>query len=228
MKEVHVLFGFSERAGKRLQRKLEAQAQQAGYVMRYATRYRKEGIKQFVHEHPEYTVLILQESMQDIYPYTAEELAELMDDAHLNIIVSLSKSHKGSFYMKQLYAAGILNALYEEDATVENIFRLILYKRTRKECREYYDIISHSDATKALNVIDENKMNRYILYIEDSASEEEVINKFQYLHGISKRFENIYLAEHLPDYIKKILESNELYRGLTEKQEKRKWWSFLK
>lgn len=228
MRDVYVLFGFSEMAGKGLQRKLEAQAKLSGYKMHYATRYRKEGIKQFIHEHPEYTILILQESMQDNYPYTAEELAELMDDAHLNIIVSLNKSHKGSFYMKQLYAAGILNALYEEDATVEHIFRLMLYVRTRKECRSYYDIINNSDAAKSLNIIDEDKMTRYIMYIEDSASEAEVISKFQYLHSISKRFESLYLVEHLPEYIKKILETNDLFQSLTEKQEKRKRWWFFK
>lgn len=228
MKELYVLFGFSETTGKRLQRKLEALAQQAGYVMHSATRYRKEGIKQFLHEHPEYTILVLQESMQDSYPYTAEELSELMDNAHLNIVVSLSKSHKGSSYMKELYAAGILNALYEEDATVDNIFRFMLYLRTRKESRRYYDIMNNSDAADVLNIIDNEKITRYIMYIGDSASEEEVVNKFRYLNSISKRCEMFYLAEQLPDYIKQILESDDSFQCLTEKQEKRKWWSFLK
>lgn len=228
MKELYVLFGLSETSGKRLQRKLEMQAQHAGYVLHGATRYRKEGIKQFIREHPEYTILVLQESMQDNYPYSAEELSELMDDAHLNIVVSLSKTHKGSFYMKELYAAGILNALYEEDATVDNIFRLLLYVRTRGESRRYYEIKSNSDAAKALNIIDEDKIHRYIMYIEDSASEEEVINKFRYLNSISKRCEMVYLVEQLPEYIQRILELDDLFRSLSEKREKRKWWSFLK
>ena len=95
--------------------------------------------------------------MQSSYPYTAEELAELMDDYNLNIIVSLSKSHRANQYMKILYTAGILNALYEEDATAANIMNLILYPRTRKICREYYQITTAADILDTLEVVDEQK-----------------------------------------------------------------------
>ena len=227
MKDLYVLFGLSEINGKNFQRKLEIQAQQSGYVIHSATRYRKEGIKQFIHEHPEYNILVLQETMQDNYPYTSEELSELTDDAHINVVVSLGKSHRGTDYMRELYASGILNAIYEDDATIDTVFRLILYLRTRKEARKYYDIINNSDAARALQVIDDEKMKRYIAYIEDSAREEEVIGKFRYLNSISKKYEMFYLVKQLPDYVKQILESEASYKELSVKQEKRKWWSFL-
>lgn len=61
--------------------------------------------------------------MQTNYPYTAEELAELMDDYHLNIVISIKKSHRADRFMKVLYTAGILNALYEDDATAKILWQ---------------------------------------------------------------------------------------------------------
>ena len=155
IEKLYILCGLSNAASETIRSALVDAAQEHGYEAVCVSRYRKEGIRQYLSEHPEFRILVLQEAMQSSYPYTAEELAELMDDYHLNIIVSINKSHRANAYMKVLYTAGILNALYEEDATAKNIMNRILYPRTRKECREYYQIKNTSDALQALDIINE-------------------------------------------------------------------------
>ena len=167
MEKLYILCGLSNEAGNALRSALAEKAGELGYETVCVSRYRKEGIRQYISEHPEFRILILQEAMQSNYPYTAEELAELMDDYHLNIIISINKSHRANQYMKVLYTAGILNALYEEDATAENIFKRILYPRTRRECRTYYQITTAADAMSALDVVDEERVQGYLANIEE-------------------------------------------------------------
>jgi|GEM_PF-6851890 len=203
-------------------------AGEKGYEAVCVNRYRKEGILQYVSEHPEFTVLVLQEAMQGNYPYTAEELAELADDYHLNIIVLISKSHKANQYMKILYTAGILNALYEEDATAENILKFIFYPRTRRQCRGYYQIATAADAMQTLEIIDEERTNRYLSYLEEAQSNEEIIKRYKYIAKDLKIVENIYLARNLPGSIKRVLSEDEMYLqfiSLQKKKRRRPFWN---
>ena len=156
-KKLYILCGLTSKAEEDVKNALIEKAEEAGYEAVCVSRYRKEGIRQYIEEHPEFRIVLLQESMQSNYPYTAEELAELMDDYNLNIIISLRKSHRANVYMKILYTAGILNALFEEDASAANIMNLILYPRTRKECREYYQITNAADVMATLEIVDEQK-----------------------------------------------------------------------
>ena len=110
--KLYILCGLAGKGEDDIRNALTEKAEEAGYEAVCVSRYRKAGIRQYIAEHPEFRIVLLQESMQSSYPYTAEELAELMDDYNLNIIVSLSKSHRANQYMKILYTAGILNALY--------------------------------------------------------------------------------------------------------------------
>ena len=133
--KLYILCGLSNEGSEDIRSALVDAARDQGYEAVCVSRYRKEGIRQYISEHQQFRLLVLQEAMQSSYPYTAEELAELMDDYNLNIVISINKSHRANTYMKILYTAGILNALYEEDATADNILKRILYPRTRKECR---------------------------------------------------------------------------------------------
>ena len=92
--KLYILCGLAGKGEDDIRNALTEKAEVAGYEAVCVSRYRKAGIRQYIAEHPEFRIVLLQESMQSSYPYTAEELAELMDDYNLNIIVSLSKSHR--------------------------------------------------------------------------------------------------------------------------------------
>lgn len=226
--KLYILCGLSNEAGNGLRSALAKKAGELGYEAVCVSRYRKEGIRQYISEHPEFRILILQEAMQSNYPYTAEELAELMDDYHLNIIISINKSHRANQYMKVLYTAGILNALYEEDATAENIFKRILYPRTRRECRTYYQITTSADAMSALDVVDEERVQGYLAYIEESRNEEEIRKKYRYAAEILKTIENIDLTRQFSERVKAALASDEIYQEAVKLQERKKRWHFGK
>lgn len=228
MEKLYILCGLSNEAGNALRSALAEKAGELGYEAVCVSRYRKEGIRQYISEHPEFRILVLQEAMQSNYPYEAEELAELMDDYHLNIIISINKSHRANQYMKVLYTAGILNALYEEDATAENILKRILHPRTRRECRGYYQITTALDAMSALEVVDKDRMQGYLTYIEDSKTEEEILKKYHYAAKTLKTIENVYLAQNLSQRVKNVLVSDEIYNGNIKLQEKKKRWNFRK
>ena len=226
--KLYILCGLAGKGEDDIRNALTEKAEEAGYEAVCVSRYRKAGIRQYIAEHPEFRIVLLQESMQSSYPYTAEELAELMDDYNLNIIVSLSKSHRANQYMKILYTAGILNALYEEDATAANIMNLILYPRTRKICREYYQITTAADILDTLEVVDEQKIQGFLEYIEESDSDDEVIQKYRYVAKSIKIIENIYLARHLSEHVKAILATEDEFQKYLSLHQKKRWRPFGK
>ena len=229
-KKLYILCGLTSKAEEDVKNALIEKAEEAGYEAVCVSRYRKEGIRQYIEEHPEFRIVLLQESMQSNYPYTAEELAELMDDYNLNIIISLRKSHRANVYMKILYTAGILNALFEEDASAANIMNLILYPRTRKECREYYQITNAADVMATLEIVDEQKMQGYLEYIEDSDTDSEMKEKYRYVVKSVKIIENIYLTRHLSENAKAVLKMEDEFQKYLELQfqHQKHWRPFRK
>lgn len=227
--KLYILCGLSNEGSEDIRSALVDAARDQGYEAVCVSRYRKEGIRQYISEHQQFRLLVLQEAMQSSYPYTAEELAELMDDYNLNIVISINKSHRANTYMKILYTAGILNALYEEDATADNILKRILYPRTRKECRAYYQITSAADAMRTLEVIDEEKIKGYLSYLEESQDDNEIQNKFKYIANSLKLVENMYLIKFFSVRIQNALAEDEIYQNMLALQQKKKGrWPFGK
>lgn len=226
MGKLYILCGLSNSASNDIRSVLTDAAQEQGYEAICVSRYRKEGIRQYLSEHPEFRILVLQEAMQSNYPYTAEELAELMDDYHLNIVISLKKSHRANTYMKILYTAGILNALYEEDATAENILNCILYPRTRRECRAYYHITNTADAMRTLEIIDEEQMGHYLSYLEEAVGKEEITNRFHFVLDTLNQAEKLYFIDHFPSSLTQRLSENMQFREICRLREKKRKWPF--
>lgn len=218
---LYILCGLTNADSEEFKTEITKVAKENGYEVVCVSRYRKEGIRQYIREHSEFRTLVLQESMQPNYPYTADELSELMDNFHLNIIISLRKVHRGSSYMKTLYTAGILNALYEEDATAQNVFNKILYPRTRGECRQYYQIQNARDAERALDIVDEERMKQYVSYIEEAGNQDEIVRRYHYIASEMKMVENIYLANELSSYVKDMLEGNEFFKKTVDLTDKK-------
>lgn len=94
--KLYILCGLSNEGSEDIRSALVDAARDQGYEAVCVSRYRKEGIRQYISEHQQFRLLVLQEAMQSSYPYTAEELAELMDDYNLNIVISINKSHRAT------------------------------------------------------------------------------------------------------------------------------------
>ena len=88
--KLYILCGLAGKGEDDIRNALTEKAEEAGYEAVCVSRYRKAGIRQYIAEHPEFRIVLLQESMQSSYPYTAEELAELLhlSDAQLNHILT--------------------------------------------------------------------------------------------------------------------------------------------
>lgn len=107
----------------------------------------KREIKEFLVGHPEFRHVVLLETLYKedgtTEMYSAEELARMTDTHNINIIVVLAGKHRGTNFMKTLYAANITSALFQDEkqgASEEMIISLILKRRSRRNARTYYGI----------------------------------------------------------------------------------------
>lgn len=133
--------------------------------------------------------------------YQAKELAALRDIKKIRVVVSVDRSHCGTAYMAALYAAGILDAVFEDEADARHIARLLLCGRNRRECREYYGIRSVRDAASVLRIMEEDTAERYVRYISSGADGEEMLSRYQEIEKKLNYMENCCLAERLPESV---------------------------
>lgn len=160
MKVKKVICGFMDIETKEIETELREAAEKRKIELDLVHRYRKEGILEYVKEHPEYQTVILQEVLQRSSPYSAEDLIKITDDRHVNVIVSLNQNHHGTDYMEKLYTAGIYNAIFECDAYAETIIDLVIQGRTRKEARKYYGISSYMEKEDVIKQEDKKSDDR--------------------------------------------------------------------
>ena len=127
--------------------------------------------------------------------------------------------------MRMLYAAGILDALYEEDAYAEKIVELLCHGRTRKEARRYYGIESTSDVEKAMQIIDEDRLKSFLSYIENGGSFNETLGRYEFIASRMTAVENLYLIRNMGSRLPNAVCDSELFRYyhkfLEEKPKKR-------
>ncbi len=170
MQSRHILFGFAE---GQLTRKITGMLENSDINVVSTCRTTKASIKNFLMSHAEYDTAVILE-MTDGDPFTAEELAEINDDReNLNIIIVVMASHKGTDYLRTLYAAGITSAILQDGnkgAKVGDIVALILNKRLRRHARHYYGIESVNFNTESAIEI---RMKNCIEYIRDREHESE-------------------------------------------------------
>lgn len=223
-KVLKIVCGFSNEESASIREKLTEAAAKRDLELSFISRYRKEGVYQYLQEHEDYNIVVLQEILQNSSPYTAEDLAELEDIRNLNVIISLNKNHYGDRYMRILYAAGITNALYEEDASAEKIINLMLNNRNRKSCRQYYGIKTLSDVEQVLNIVDQNRIDKYADYILNGGSMEGAANRYKFSVERLNSAENMELVGILPVYLREELTDLPQYQRYFELACGKKHW----
>lgn len=134
-------------------------------------------------------------------PYRAVEFAALRDIRKIRLITAVDRVHYGTSYMATLYAAGILDAVFEDDAQEKSIAERVRQARNRRECREYYGICSMDDAVSALRVMKEDDAERYVRYISAGIDGEDMLARYRDVEKKLNFIENCCLAKQLPDSV---------------------------
>lgn len=211
-RQIKVVCGLNNETSILLKERLQEAACEKGLKLQIVSRYRKEGVYQYVVEHPDYQHVILQEILQSSSPYTAEDAALLTDEQNTRVIIVLNKSHAGNRYMRVLYAAGILDALYEEDAYAEKIVELLFQGRTRKEARKYYGIETVADVEKSMQIIDEERLKSFLGYIEGGGPLGETKDRYEFVAARMTAAENLHLIKNMGSGLSKTLSGSELFQ----------------
>lgn len=211
-RQIKVVCGLNNETSILLKERLQEAAYEKGLKLQIVSRYRKEGVYQYVVEHPDYQHVILQEILQSSSPYTAEDAALLTDEQNTRVIIVLNKSHAGNRYMRVLYAAGILDALYEEDAYAEKIVELLFQGRTRKEARKYYGIETVADVEKSMQIIDEERLKSFLGYIEGGGPLGETKDRYEFVAARMTAAENLHLIKNMGSGLSKTLSGSELFQ----------------
>ena len=211
-RQIKVVCGLNNETSILLKERLQEAAYEKGLKLQIVSRYRKEGVYQYVVEHPDYQHVILQEILQSSSPYTAEDAALLTDEQNTRVIIVLNKSHAGNRYMRVLYAAGILDALYEEDAYAEKIVELLFRGRTRKEARKYYGIETVADVEKSMQIIDEERLKSFLGYIEGGGPLDETKDRYEFVAARMTAAENLHLIKNMGSGLSKTLSGSELFQ----------------
>ncbi len=211
-RQIKVVCGLNNETNILLKERLQEAAERKGAKLRIVSRYRKEGVYQYVVEHPDYQHVILQEIMQSSSPYTAEDAALLTDERNVRVIIVLNKSHAGKRYMRVLYAAGILDALYEDEAYAEKIVDLLFRGRTRKEARKYYGIETVADVEKSMQIIDEERLKNFLSYMEGGGPFSETVSRYEFIAARMTAAENLHLIKNMGSRLAGVLSESELFQ----------------
>lgn len=165
--------------------------------------------------------VLLQELFVPVDPYHALELSALRDIRDVKITVSLSKKHYGSSYLAVLYAAGILDAVYEDEATAARIAEHIFCRRGRKSCREYYGI-TIAEAMATTQIMDQSLIKRYIHHIGIAGGQEEMVDRFAEITSRLDLIQKQFLASQLPPEFIQVLKEYGCLEGTGDKKEKKR------
>ena len=181
--------------------------------------------KTFSTDNHENSVILLQENMDMSASYQPWEIAALRDIKRIPVVVSVDRKHYGTDYMAVLYAAGIMDAVYEEDADAEELTKRILSRRSRKESREYYGIRSMDEVVSVLDILGKDALERYIHYIGAGIDARDTLLRYQEVRNKLSYVENCCLIENLPENTVQELQADEgfvLYQKTVQRMKKGK------
>lgn len=133
--------------------------------------------------------------------YESWEIAAIRDIKEIRVVTCVERIHYGTPFMSVLYAGGILDALYEDEADPVHIAERLISGRNRAECRKYYGIGSINEVISVLQVMDQPTLDRYVRFISGGVDREEILERY---HEVAKKLnltENGCLAQQLPENI---------------------------
>lgn len=212
METISILYGFSDNM---VQKKIEKGMSDRGYKVNSVCVTGKMQITAYLKMHPEYDTCVLTETMADGSSFNAEDLTRLTDERDVNIVIVLEESRKGSEYVKQLYAAGIMSGIfqnsgkYSEGVSVPEIIDLILEPRTRKIARNYYGIDMEMIAD--MDSVSEEKFREYSKFLSNEGNYTDIGERYLRVVSGMTRNQNIDFFKRLPNAVKSAILSTPEY-----------------
>ena len=177
-----------------------------GYEPQIIRRSTKKEVQSYLQDNPDCSHVVLMECIGK-GTWSQNELAELMDDRDLNMVVVLSQGRASSpEFLMTLYAAGITSAVFEQGrkgASAEEVAGLLVRKRSRKEARSYYHIDLEGIEVRSLT---NEAFNALCIRITDPAFGPSYISRLLALaDGINPHQMGDFLRK-IPDAIRRDLE----------------------
>lgn len=152
-------------------------------------------------------VVLMQEQDKDEL-CGAWEMAAVRDIRDVRVISCVRRIHYGTSFMSILYAAGITDALFEEDTDAVHIAERLLVPRSRRECRGYYGIRAMKEVTAVLEIMEQDTLERYVRYISGSIGREEMLMRFYEIVKKLSYMEKCCFMEKMPEDIRREIEEN--------------------
>lgn len=172
----------------------------------------------------ENAIVLIQERDTGGERYEAWEIAAIRDIREVRVIACVERIHYGTPFMSVLYAGGILDALFEDEADPVHIAERLIIGRNRGDCRKYYGIGSMEEVISVLQVMDQSTLDRYVRFINGGVDSEEILERY---HEVSRKLnqaENACLAQQLPENIVEEIREDAVfgkYRSLQLANERR-------
>lgn len=170
-------------------------------VESYACKYSKLGVMQFLGDNPETDVVILSESLEGKSPYDVADFERIVDAYERVVIIPiLNAETAGTDKARDIFNLGIYNGLFGNDATAENVAKLIKEGRPRRLAKTYYHI---PETDSSFNGAD---IGQCISYIEEGEIE-EIGERARYIYERVKPSDFIMIKQALPEEMQRLVEA---------------------
>lgn len=179
--------------------KVKAQLEQMGNHVTLRECRSKLEIEYAVFQEKGMANVLLEENSFAGMPYLAWEIASIKDIGQAHVAVLLDRRHFGTAYLDILYAAGILDAVFEEEGDVAMAAGLLQKGRNRKESRAYYGLLTLHGTSSVLQVMEQERIERYVRYIGAGISGEDVLARYKEIKAQLKNMEVCCLVGNLPE-----------------------------
>ena len=124
-------------------------------VGKIEARSTKSLVQQYLASHSGIDVIILSQYQGSDASYSPSDIDDISMECQKALIIPIISEERGGKYVADLSARGIYSALFEEDASFQEISSLISKGgRTKAEARAYYGIIKHDSAAVQDDVFD--------------------------------------------------------------------------
>lgn len=192
----NILFGFSE---DRVKKQIEKGLRDRGYTVNSKVAVGKVAIMDYMSKDPSFNVCVLQERMADGTMFTAADLRKFTDERNVNIVIIFDAERQGTSYMKEVFAANILNGIFSNRSKPVfpvDIVDLILHPRNRKMARTYYGILEGELVTS--DRLDDEKRTEFLEYLHADGNHNGIGERYlRVVNGLTKA-QNIDFIKNLP------------------------------
>lgn len=172
----------------------------------------KMGIFHAYQEHPEINVILVSEFLEQSSPFHPEDMNE-MDELHKNlrVIPILMPEHKGKDYVRSLYVNAIYDAIFDTDADIDHVSRLLLEGREKREARAYYNIEEKNSVRKTSS--DPERVLQSLNHIIKGGDFGQMPDRAEYVMDRVGSGEFRQIIEKLPDSYIEVLSADDRFRN---------------